>query len=491
MLGIPEVPQLELLGDIGVTLMLFAIGLRLDLRSLFGKEVWLTASAHMLLTVAVGTGFLLLLSLFGAFGPESLSSLAVLALILSFSSTIFVVKVLQDRGDEESLYGRVCIGVLIMQDIAAVVVISISRGTVPSPLSLGLLVLIPLLGFVVRDWYRLGHGEMGALFGISMALIPGYALFEWLNLSGSLGALAMGLVLASRPGADQLSRNLFTVKELLLVGFFVSLGFKGLPTLLDIELGLLLLLLLPVEAVLYWALLWGLGMRNRTSVLSALLLSNYSEFVLIVAAIGIEGGWLAEHWMPALVIAVSAGFVVSSVTNPRDTSALSLLAKRLPARPPDKIHPDDRPFEIGDVTAVVLGMGRVGRAAYEQLETEHGHRVLGVEHDPKRVQLLKSEGLNVIEGDATDSDFWTRMVSTGLVRIVMLAMPAQHANIDGLRQLRQFGYQGTVGAVAMYREDVEELTELGLEVVVHLYAGAGESLADRAAEKQDERERGQ
>ncbi len=114
-----------------------------------------------------------------------------------------------------------------------------------------------------------------------------------------------------------------------------------------------------------------------------------------------------------------------------------------------------------------------------------------MEHDPKRVQLLKSEGLNVIEGDATDSDFWTRMVSTGLVRIVMLAMPAQHANIDGLRQLRQFGYQGTVGAVAMYREDVEELTELGLEVVVHLYAGAGESLADRAAEKQDERERGQ
>lgn len=134
-------------------------------------------------------------------------------------------------------------------------------------------------------------------------------------------------------------------------------------------------------------------------------------------------------------------------------------------------------------------MGRVGRAAYEELKDEHGHRVPGVEHDPKRVHALQKSGLNVIEGDATDSDFWTRVIRNGMVRVVLLAMPAQHANIDGLRELRRFGYQGTVGAVAMYREDVEELAQLGLEVVVHLYAGAGESLADRAAEKQAERER--
>uniref|UniRef100_UPI003221728D cation:proton antiporter domain-containing protein n=1 Tax=Intrasporangium sp. TaxID=1925024 RepID=UPI003221728D len=269
---VPELEELSLMSEIGVTLMLFAIGLRLDLRTLLGKEVWLTAGAHILLMTVVGAGFLAGLGALGAFGPESLRVLAAVALVLSFSSTIFVVKILQDRGDEQAFYGNICIGVLIIQDIVAVAVISVSRGQPPSLYSLGLVAVIPALAWVTKGWYRLGHGELGALFGIAMALIPGYALFEWLGLSGSLGALVMGLILAPRPGSDQLSHTLFTVKELLLVGFFVSIGFQGLPTMENVRVGLLLVLLLPVQAVLYWFLLWLLGLRNRTSVLTSLLL---------------------------------------------------------------------------------------------------------------------------------------------------------------------------------------------------------------------------
>lgn len=480
--GMPEPEMLTLMSDLGVTLMLFAIGLRLDLRSLLGKEVWMTAGAHMVLMTVIGTAFLAGLAALGGFASEELPTLAVLALVLSFSSTIFVVKILQDRGDEQSFYGNICIGVLIMQDIAAVAVISISRGEAPSPLALGLVVVIPVLAWMTRYWYRLGHGEMGALFGIAVALIPGYMLFEWLRLSGGLGALVMGLVLAPRPGSEQLSRTLFTVKELLLVGFFVSIGFEGMPTLEHIEAGLLLLLLLPVQAVLYWTVLWAIGLRNRTSVITSLLLSNYSEFALIVAAMGVGAGWLSPDWLLTLVIAISAGFVVSSIANPMSVSAASRLAQKLPARPPDKIHPEDRPIDLGDATAVVLGMGRVGQAAYGQLADVYGHKVLGVEHDPFRVRQLRKE-LNVVEGDATDYDFWARVVGTGLVEIIVLAMPSQHANIDALRELRQSGYRkGTVAAIALYREDVEELEALGLDVIVNLYSGAGETLADRSVE---------
>ncbi len=482
-MGVPQLEVLPLMSDIGVTLMLFAIGLRLDLRTLLGREVWLTAGVHMGLMTAIGIAFLMGMAALGAFAAESLQTLAVLALVLSFSSTIFVVKILQDRGDEQSFYGNICIGVLIMQDIAAVAVISVSRGEAPSLLALALIAVIPVLAWVTKYWYRLGHGEMGALFGIAMALIPGYVLFEWLGLSGSLGALIMGLILAPRAGSDQLSHSLFTVKELLLVGFFVSIGFQGLPTLANVEVGLLLLLLLPVHAVLYWFILWMLGLRNRTSVLTSLLLSNYSEFALIVAAMGVNAGWLSPHWLLSLVIAVSAGFIVSSIVNPNSVSGASRLAQRLPTRPPHKIHPEDRPIELGDATALVLGMGRVGRATYQQLENEHGLRVLGVEHDPYRVQVLRKEGLNVVEGDATDYDFWTRVIHDDLIQIIVLAMPAQHANINALRELRRSGtHKGTVAAIAQYREDVEELQALGLDVIVHLYAGAGETLADRSVE---------
>ncbi|MEO8480425.1 MAG: cation:proton antiporter family protein, partial [Gemmatimonadota bacterium] len=480
-MGVPQIGALGLLSDIGVALMLFAIGLRLDLRTLIGKEVWLSAGLHMVLTVVLGGAFLTLLAWIGVLQSESPGVLAVLALVLSFSSTIVVVKILQDRGDEQSLYGRISIGVLIMQDIVAVAVISVSRGVAPSPWSLGLVVVVPLVAWVARDWHRLGHGEMGALFGLSMALIPGYALFEWLGLSGTLGALVMGIALAPTVGSDQLSHTLFTVKELLLVGFFVSIGFRGLPTLENIEIGLLLMVLLPIEAVLYWAILWAFGLRNRTSVLTSLLLANFSEFALIVVAMGVQAGWLSEYWLMSMVIAVAGSFVLASIVNPRNVSVVSTFAMKLPARPPHKLHPEDRPVEIGDANAIVLGMGRVGRACYVQLRDAHGYDVLGVEHDPHRVAKLAKDGFTIVEGDATDSDFWERVVRNGLVRIIVLAMPAQHANIDALAELRRMGYRsGTVAAVAAYREDVEELQSLGLDVVVHMYVGAGEALADRS-----------
>lgn len=180
-----------------------------------------------------------------------------------------------------------------------------------------------------------------------------------------------------------------------------------------------------------------LGIRNRTSVLSALLLSNYSEFALIIAAMGVSAGWLSPHWLLSLSLAVSAGFIISAIANPRSVSLASRFAQRLPARPPHKIHPEERPIELGAATAIVLGMGRVSHATYQQLSKAHGYSVLGVEHNPLRVHKL--------------------------------------------RELRSFGYgQVTVAAVASYQEDVEELQGLGLHAVIRLYEGAEQTLADRS-----------
>ncbi len=486
-LGIPKLNGLDLISDLGVTLMLFAIGLKLDVRQLFKKKVWLTSVAHMAGSVVVGTGFLVALTGLGVIVGTDLPILMVVALVLSFSSTVFVVKVLQDRGDEQALYGRIAIGVLVMQDIAAVAIMSVSRGTPPSPLTLGLLILLPLIWLLVRQFPRLGHGEMQALFGIFMALVPGYALFDWLGVGGSLGALVMGMLLASHAGAEGLSRNLFMLKELFLVGFFVSIGFTGLPTWGNITVGLLLLLMLPLQAAGYAALLWVQGMRHRTSLLAGVVLGNYSEFSLIVAAIGVKSGWLEPHWLLSLAIAVASSFIVSSIVNPQDTYRWSQLALRFRPRPASRIHPSDRPIQTGHAGALVLGMGRVGKAAYDELVEAHGYEVLGIEHDPQRVEALRQDGYAVVEGDATDNDFWGRIVRSAKVRVILLAMPSQHANVDALRLIRGAGYQGTVAAVAMYYDDSEELERFGVDAVIHLYDGAGESLADRAVQAMDKR----
>lgn len=478
--GVDELASLGLISDLGVMLMLFAIGLKLDPRQLFTKKVLLTSVAHMGTSVLLGTAFLAALGGLGLLGGTSPRVLLVLALVLSFSSTVLAVKILQDRGDEFALYGRIAIGVLVVQDVAAVAIISVSSGKAPSPWTLGLAVLLPVIWLVVRRLPRLGHAEMQALFGIFMALVPGYALFEWLGLGGGLGALVMGMLLASHPGAEGLSQNLFMLKELLLVGFFVGIGFTGTPEPEQVVVGLLLLLLLPLQAAGYWLLLWAQGMRHRTGLLTGVALGNYSEFSLIVAAIGVQSGWLEAEWLLTLAIAVAAGFVVSSVLNPLDTYRWSRLASRLPDRPEDKVHPDDRPIRTGMAHALVLGMGRVGKGAYDTLRDDHGCAVLGVEHDPQRVDVLREAAYDVIEGDATDNDFWARIVRTAQVEVILLAMPSQHANIDALRHIRGAGYRGTVAGVAKYYDDIEELEGFGIDSVIHLYDGAGESLADRA-----------
>lgn len=481
-LGVEKIQGLEIAAELGVTLMLFAIGLKLDLKALLGKEVWLTAAAHLLGTVLIGTGFLWLLVLWGAVSVPNLGIMAVLAMALSFSSTVFAIKILQDRGDEQALYGRITIGILVMQDIFAVAFISISRGTAPSPLTLGLALLIPALVMLLRRFTRLGHGEMQALFGIFMALVPGFALFEYLGLSGSLGALIMGIVLAGHPGSDQLAHSLFTLKELLLIAFFINIGFAGLPNLRTLTGGLLLLLLLPAQGLGYWVLLWAMGMRHRTSLLASALLATYSEFGLIVASLGVGAGWLGSDWLVTIAVAVAGSFVIASIFNPRNTSLQSSFAARFPHRPPEKLHIHDRPIPLGDARALVLGMGRVGFAAYQQLAEEFGEQVLGVEHDPHRIEVLEKRGVKVIEGDATDTDFWDRVIRNGLVKVIVLAMPQQHANIDALQEIKARSFAGIVAAVAMYRDDVAELEELGIGIVVHMYAGAGRDLADRSIE---------
>ena len=481
--GVEQMQAMEVLADIGVTLMLFAIGLRLDLKALTDKAVWFTAGAHIVIMTAISAAFITALNILGAFGPTDLQVAVRIGVVLAFSSTIVVIKILQDRGDEQSLYGNICVGILIMQDIAAVVFISILRGEAPSAWSLSLVVVIPLLMVATRRWYKLGHGELGALFGIAMALIPGYALFEFFGLSGSLGALIMGLVLARSPGAEQLSHALFTFKELMLVAFFVNVGFMGLPTMQNLVDAFLLLLLIPIQAILFWAILWYLGLRNRTAVLAALLLANYSEFSLIIAAMGVDSGWLDTRWMLSLVLAVSLSFIVSAVLNPQSVSPATHLAQRLPTRPPHLIHPEDRPIDLGQARALILGMGRVGQACYAELTGILGdEQVLGVEHDPVRVRELQGKGCNVVEGDATDIDFWARVKAAHQIDMIMLAMPAQHANVDAVKEIRASHVDTedtTIASVAMYIEDVEELNELGLDVVVHLQDGAGESLAER------------
>ncbi|WP_315093853.1 cation:proton antiporter family protein [uncultured Cellulomonas sp.] len=482
--GAPALPYLEPVADLGVVLLLFAIGLKLDVRTLLRREIWLTSVVHMAVSIAMALGFLGLLAVigFGYVADESFGALALVGFALSFSSTVFVVKVLDDRSDTTSLYGRIAVGVLVMQDVAAVVFLSMSSGEPPSPWALLLFGLIPGAWFLHRVWDRVGHGELQALFGVSVAVVLGFGLFELVGIDGDVGALVVGVLLSSHPQAGELSRSLMTFKDLMLVAFFVQIGLHGTPHLLEIGLALLLLLLLPFQVAAYALVLWLMRLRRRTSFLAGLVLSNFSEFGIIVVAVGASIGLLDDQWVVVVSLAVAFSFGLSAIVNRRGVELASRLSRLLPSRDSDRLHPDDRLVDIGEADAVVLGLGRVGAATYARLRDEYGLAVVGVEHDRTRVAALEDEGFEVVRADATDLEFWARVQRAGRVEVAVLAMPFHNANLIALTRLQAAGFTGKVAAVARYDDDVAELQRHGADAVFHLYGSAGFALADHAAE---------
>ncbi len=482
-LDVEELPQLAVMADLGVTLLLFAIGLKLDVRILLHREVWLTTSAHMVISVVFGGVALWLAGVAGVamLAGQSMQTIVLLAFALSFGSTVFAVKVLEERGESHALYGRVAIGILVMQDIIAVIFLTATSGHLPSPWALTLVGLWPMTRVLRKIWSRLGHGEMQSLFGIVMALVPGYALFSALGLKGDLGALIIGVLLASHSASSELARSLFHIKELLLVGFFVSIGLTGLPDLPTIGVALLMLLFLPFKAAWYMVLLSRMKLRYRTALLAGLGLMNYSEFGLIVVSVGVSAGLLAQAWLVEMSIAVALSFVVSALVNGRGHLMVEKIAAQLPAQDEQTLHPEERPPDAGDAEVVVIGMGRVGFAAYQRLTEHYGLRVVGVDFDGPRIQRLAAEGHQVIEGDATDLDFWKQMRRSDSIRIAVLATPRHGANVTALECLRESGFSGKVAAVARYDDEVQWAKDHGVGIAFNVYAGAGLELADQVA----------
>lgn len=470
-----SLPLLEQLANLGVTLLLFAIGLKLDLRSLFKVEVWAGSSLHL-----IGSMLFLvpLLKLLGLLGLEQLSGLALdqlalLAFALSFSSTIFAVKVLEDKGDMQSLYGRVAIGILIMQDIFAVAFLTISKGDMPSIWALGLLLLPLAKPLIYKAFDRVGHGELLVLFGLVMALVVGAGLFELVGLKPDLGALVIGILLAGHAKSSELAKSLFYFKELFLVAFFLTVGLNGLPSFSDIGLAAVLVLVVPIKIVLFLYLLTYFKLRSRTSLMTSFNLGNYSEFGLIVAAVATSKGWLPAHWMVILAVALSLSFLFAAPLNAASSRLYQKYQSRLQKLERHPLHPEDRPIRVGNPRFLILGMGRIGSGAYDELANKFEGEILGIEHKQELVDFHRAEGRNVVQGDASDTDFWEKLDRAPNLELVLLAMPHHTGNEFAVEQLKRLDYQGKLSAIVQYSEDAISLKEAGVHSVFNLYEAAG------------------
>lgn len=475
-----ESEALQEFSELGVTLLLFSIGLKLRLGTLLMPQIWGVAALHMGGTILFLTLGLFGLSLTGLslFAQLDLPLAFLLAFALSFSSTVFAVKVLEEKGEMSALYGRVSIGILIMQDIAAVAFLAASTGKVPSPWAILLFALIPLRPLLYRILERVGHGELLILLGLTLAL-GGARLFELVGVKGDLGALILGILLAQHRQASELAKHLLGFKDLFLVGFFLTIGLYGLPSLEGLGVAGLLILIVPLKVALFFWLLTRFNLRSRTAFLTSLSLANYSEFGLIVGAIAAKAGWIGPEWLVMIAVALAISFVVAAPFNSRSHELYVRFRDRLRTWQTRRRIEEEQPIDPGDASVLVFGMGRVGTGAYDSLLEQFGDAVLGLDLDSEQVERHRADGRRVIHASATDPDFWDLFhLDTEQVQLIMLAMPNQQENLFATQQLRERGYRGPLAAIAKYPDEVAALREAGANAAFNLYAQAGIGFAD-------------
>ncbi|PKF50526.1 cation:proton antiporter family protein [Enterovibrio nigricans] len=483
--GFTSTPIIQSLADLGVTLLLFTIGLKLDVRSLLNKEIWFGASLHNAMTTALFSLCLIGFKTVGisAFQDLAINELVLFAFALSFSSTVFAIKALQEKGEMNATYGTLAIGVLIMQDIFAVVFLTIASGKTPGVEALVLFGLPFLRPLLFRFLDKAGHGEVLVLFGIFLALVLGAGLFDAVGMKADLGALIVGMLMAGHPRASEMAKSLFNVKELFLVCFFLNIGLSEQPTMQGLMIALLLMLLLPLKGLLYYLIFNGFRFRIRTSLFATLTLFNYSEFGLIVGGIAYQLGMLPGSILVAIAIAVSLSFMISAPLNTFSHRIYSSIAQHLHDPTPENIHQNDQLIDLGKANVVILGMGRIGSGAYDEMNEAYPKGVLGIEAREDSVDKHVGEGRRVIHGDATDPDFWSRVTSSKHIELILLAMPNSQANTIAMEQIQQLGFKGKVAAIARYADELEQLQELGVDAAFNIYREAGSGFARHVKEQ--------
>lgn len=487
-LGYQTTAAIEWIADLGVLLLLFGIGLKLELRTLARPEVWAGASIHLVLTTAVIGGALLLLGKHGLPLAVDLDAgeAALLGFALSFSSTVFAVKTLELRNETASLSGRLAVGILIMQDVLAVLFLAFSSASLPFawaiPVVIAVVAARPVYGWLLD---HSGRGELMVLLGFALAVGVGAAAFEQVGLEPDLGALVVGLTLAGRAKASELADRLLGFKDILLVGFFLSIGLGGSPSPAALGIAAIVLVLIPLKAAGYLVLLSRFRLRARTSLHTSLTLANYSEFGLIVAAAAVREGMLAPDWVPAIAVAVAVSFAVAAPANAARYAIYQRVSGWLGRIERHPIRPDDALIDPGEAQILVFGMGRVGAGAYDELTKRRGGSIIGVDRRDETVSANAAEGRRVIRGDALDWEFWERMHLHPGIQLVVLAMSDHEANVEASRRVRDFLPRVRIAATASYPDEVRALEEAGVDVARNLYGEAGQGLADDACDLLD------
>ncbi|MFP4289006.1 MAG: cation:proton antiporter [Bacteroidales bacterium] len=487
-----SVEKIHLLSEMGIAVLLFVVGLKLDLSLIrtTGK-----------VALASGLGQVLFTSFFGYFigiglGFEPVTSLYV-AVALTFSSTIIIVKLLSDKKEIQSLHGQISIGFLIVQDIVVILVMILlsSMGTSSdSSLALeilkvvlkgvGLIVFVILLIRYVMPKLTSSMArtpELLVLFSLSWAIALA-AFSDYLGFSKEVGAFLGGISLASTQYREVISGRLVSLRDFLLLFFFILLGAQVNVNLIGEQIVpaiILSLFVLIGNPIIVMIILGIMGYRKRTSFLAGLNVAQISEFSLILAALGLSMGQIDEETLGLITL---VGLITIGLSTYLILYSHQIYEKVAPMlsifeRPnPYREIIDDETLETKKYDVIIFGLGMYGNNIAKSLENK-GFSVFGVDFDPRNVKRWTRKGRHAQYGDADDPELMEILPRNS--QCVVSTLPDKQINLALIKYLKSADYKGNIAVTSYYGRTAKELELAGADLILLPFVDASENIVDK------------
>ncbi|MBA1146193.1 cation:proton antiporter [Ectothiorhodospiraceae bacterium WFHF3C12] len=487
--------QLDLLAKLGITLLLFVVGLRLDIQLIrtMGPVALATGLGQVIFTAVVGYFIAL------GFGFSSIAAVYI-AVALTFSSTIIIVKLLSDKREIDSLHGRIAVGFLIVQDIVVVLAMialaALGADTGAGPVwqqmlgvvlkGVAFLAVIALaMRYVLNGLvHRLARiPELLILFAIAWAVSLA-AVGEVLGFSKEVGAFLGGVSLASTPVRDLMAARLVTLRDFLLLFFFIDLGAQLDLGMIGAELDAAVafsVFVLVGNPLIVVAIMAYMGYRPRTGFLAGLTVAQVSEFSLILVALGATLGHVGQEvvGLTTLVALITISASTYMILYSHQLYGWLAPALQIFERPGivDREAAFSEPDSGQPAEVVVFGAGRFGAAALREL-TQQGVGVLAVDFDPEAVRSIRELHIPVQYGDAGDPEFLAGL-PLHQVRWVISSVRDPQSNHTLLAGLREHGFGGRIAVVAHSEHEARALADNGVDDIIRPYRDAARDVVQR------------
>ena len=495
-LGIlPDLESIKIFSDLGIAFLLFIVGLHLSPKVIkeVGKISLITGIGQIIFTSLVGY-FLAIM-----FGFPPVTALYI-AIALTFSSTIIIMKLLSDKGDLKSLYGKISIGFLIVQDLVAIFILIIvsslsSEGSIIAQIGLTLfkgLVLVAVLTsisiFILPKFQNFFGKSQEFLFIFAIAWGLGIAsLFFYAGLSIEVGALIAGVLLSVSPYNYEISSKLKSLRDFFIISFFLILGAQmaigniGQYIIPAIVFSLFVLIGNPLIVM---TLMGAEGFTKKTGFLAGLTVAQISEFSFILIALGVKVGHLSNEILSFVTLIGLITIAGSSYMITYSNKIYSKVSKYLSIFERKEIK--ERKIIKGDLDAVLFGYNRIGFGVLSSLKRIK-RKYLVVDFNPDVISDLKKLGIPAMYGDVDDEALLKELPLEQL-EIAISTIPEFETNALLVKVLKSANEKTIVILRAHSIEDALDLYKLGADYVLTPHFLGGEYLSKMLIEEKTNKE---